>query len=64
MGLAVAPVAVNLSTLQFQSPGFVDAVAQVLGRARAAAGALLELELTERMLMDDLGEVKHRARAR
>ena len=61
-GLAVAPVAVNLSSVQFQSVGFVEAVAQVLaddGDVRQAAG-LLELELTERMLMDDLGEVKHR----
>ncbi len=62
MGLGIAPVAVNLSTVQFQSVGFVEAVAQVLaddGDARQAA-SLLELELTERMLMDDLGEVKHR----
>ena len=61
-GLGVAPVAVNLSTVQFQSVGFVEAVAQVLaddGDARQAA-SLLELELTERMLMDDIGEVKHR----
>jgi EAL domain-containing protein (putative c-di-GMP-specific phosphodiesterase class I) len=61
-GLAIAPVAVNLSTVQFQSVGFVEAVAQVLaddGDARQAA-SLLELELTERMLMDDLPEVKHR----
>ncbi len=61
-GLGIAPVAVNLSTVQFQSVGFVEAVAQVLaddGDARRAAG-LIELELTERMLMDDLGEVKHR----
>jgi diguanylate cyclase (GGDEF)-like protein/PAS domain S-box-containing protein len=62
MGLGIAPVAVNLSNVQFQSVGFVEAVAQVLaedGDARQAA-SLLELELTERMLMDDLGEVKHR----
>ncbi|MBX3605130.1 MAG: EAL domain-containing protein [Piscinibacter sp.] len=61
-GLAVAPVAVNLSTVQFQSVGFVEVVAQVLkdeGGHVAGAG-LLELELTERMLMDDLEEVKHR----
>jgi diguanylate cyclase (GGDEF)-like protein/PAS domain S-box-containing protein len=62
MGLAVAPVAVNLSTVQFQSVGFVEAVAQVLKDegGRVAGAGLLELELTERMLMDDLGEVKHR----
>ncbi|HJV62019.1 MAG TPA: bifunctional diguanylate cyclase/phosphodiesterase, partial [Albitalea sp.] len=56
MGLAVAPVAVNLSTMQFRSPGFNDSVAQVL-RDEGVDGRLIELELTERMLMDDLGEV-------
>ncbi len=61
-GLGVAPVAVNLSTVQFQSVGFVEAVAQVLKEEASPAlvAGLLELELTERMLMDDLGEVKHR----
>jgi EAL domain-containing protein (putative c-di-GMP-specific phosphodiesterase class I) len=59
MGLAVAPVAVNLSTVQFHSIGFIDAVAQVLPQDGIGDG-LLELELTERMLMDDLGEVKQR----
>lgn len=64
--LGVAPVAVNLSSVQFQSVGFVEAVAQVLGddgddgESLRSAAPLLELELTERMLMDDLGEVKHR----
>ncbi|HUG25021.1 EAL domain-containing protein [Piscinibacter sp.] len=56
MGLAVAPVAVNLSTMQFQSASFSDAVAQVL-REEGVDGHLIEVELTERMLMDDLAEV-------
>jgi diguanylate cyclase (GGDEF)-like protein/PAS domain S-box-containing protein len=55
-GLAVAPVAVNLSTMQFRSPGFIEMVAQVL-RDEGVDGHLIELELTERMLMDDLPEV-------
>jgi diguanylate cyclase (GGDEF)-like protein/PAS domain S-box-containing protein len=62
-GLPVTPVAVNLSTVQFQSAGFVEAVEQLLAGdmlAAPSAAGLLELELTERMLMDDLGEVKHR----
>jgi len=59
MGLAVAPVAVNLSSVQFHSIGFVEAVAQVLPSDGIGAG-MLELELTERMLMDDLVEVKQR----
>jgi len=56
-GVAV-PVAVNLSMLQFQAPGFADMVAQAL-EAAGADGSMLELELTERMLMSDLGEVRH-----
>jgi diguanylate cyclase (GGDEF)-like protein/PAS domain S-box-containing protein len=61
MGLNVAPVAVNLSTVQFHSIGFIDAVAQLLPRDGIGAGlGLIELELTERMLMDDLPEVKKR----
>jgi diguanylate cyclase (GGDEF)-like protein/PAS domain S-box-containing protein len=59
MGLGVAPVAVNLSSVQFHSMGFVEAVAQVLPPGGLPEG-MLELELTERMLMDDLGEVKQR----
>ncbi|HZT56627.1 MAG TPA: EAL domain-containing protein, partial [Burkholderiaceae bacterium] len=59
MGLGVAPVAVNLSSVQFHSIGFLEGVAQVLPSDGIGAG-LLELELTERMLIDDLVEVKQR----
>jgi EAL domain-containing protein (putative c-di-GMP-specific phosphodiesterase class I) len=55
-GLRVAPVAVNLSSMQFQSAQFVESVAQVL-REEGVDGSLIELELTERMLMDDLADV-------
>ena len=51
------PVAVNLSTMQFRALDFVDSLAQVL-REERVPGAWLELELTERMLMDDLGAVR------
>ena len=57
MGLGVDLVAVNLSTIQFQSVGFVEAVAAMLP---AGCGGLIEIELTERMLMDDLPAVKER----
>jgi diguanylate cyclase (GGDEF)-like protein/PAS domain S-box-containing protein len=50
------PIAVNLAMAQFRVPDFVDQVARVL-REEGIAGELLELELTERMLMDDLDEV-------
>ena len=59
MGLGVAPVAVNLAGVQFQAQGFVDAMAQVLPPEVRGKG-LIELELTERMLMDDLPRVKDR----
>jgi diguanylate cyclase (GGDEF)-like protein/PAS domain S-box-containing protein len=53
LGLLNVPMAVNLSTLQFQAPGFVEGVQRALEQA-GARGAMLELELTERMLMDDV----------
>ena len=57
LGLIDVPVAVNLSSMQFRANGFVDAVAEVL-REEGVPGHWLELELTERMLMDDVGDVK------
>jgi diguanylate cyclase (GGDEF)-like protein/PAS domain S-box-containing protein len=51
------PVAVNVTPLQFRAAGFVDDVEQVLQEA-AADGRLLEIEITERMLMDDLPIVR------
>jgi len=49
-------VAVNLSTLQFQTPNFVDSIQVLLAETGLPAG-WLELELTERMLMDDMPRV-------
>ena len=51
-GLAPVPVAVNLSALQFQAANFVATIEAALMEA-GATGAMLELELTERMLMHD-----------
>ena len=56
-GLARVPVAVNLSTLQFQARGFVETVERALAQA-GARGHMLELELTERMLMEDVASVR------
>jgi diguanylate cyclase (GGDEF)-like protein/PAS domain S-box-containing protein len=56
------PVSVNLSLLQLRDPGFVDSVAAALAEA-GIAGALLEVEITERMLMDDLDAVRERLQA-
>jgi diguanylate cyclase (GGDEF)-like protein/PAS domain S-box-containing protein len=55
-GLGVGAVAVNLSTMQFQARDFSESVAQLL-REVGIEGRLIELELTERMLMDDLPAV-------
>jgi diguanylate cyclase (GGDEF)-like protein/PAS domain S-box-containing protein len=59
MGLPVMPVAVNLAGVQFHANGFVEAIAAVLPPGEARHG-LIELELTERMLMDDLPQVRKR----
>ena len=56
-GWPALPVAVNLSTQQFQTPAFADAVEAVLAET-GATGGQLELELTERMLMEDQDAVR------
>jgi diguanylate cyclase (GGDEF)-like protein/PAS domain S-box-containing protein len=50
------PMAVNISPLQFQGPGFVASIEKALDDA-GASGAMLELEITERMLMQDASDV-------
>jgi EAL domain-containing protein (putative c-di-GMP-specific phosphodiesterase class I) len=58
-------VAVNLSALEFQAGDFVESVQRLL-QEEGADGHLLELELTERMLMEDLSLVRsslHRLQA-
>lgn len=52
-GVAAVPIAVNLSAMQFRLSSFADTVAEVLDEVDVP-GAWLELELTERMLMDDI----------
>jgi diguanylate cyclase (GGDEF)-like protein/PAS domain S-box-containing protein len=56
---AEVPVAVNLSSMQFQTSGFTALIEQLL-HEEGVDGSLIELELTERMLMDDLPEVKRK----
>ena len=55
-------VAVNVSALQFQQADFVDRVAAAL-RDADLPGALLELELTESILVRDAGEALQRLHA-
>jgi len=52
-GLAEVPIAVNLSSMQFRLDGFAASVAKIL-HEEDVPGSWLELELTERMLMDDV----------
>lgn len=56
------PVAVNVSALQFQQAGFVEHVALAL-RDAALPASLLELELTEGVLLGDADEALKRMRA-
>ncbi len=49
------PVSVNVSALQFQQADFIDRVASVLSEHQLA-GELLELELTESILVQDADE--------
>lgn len=56
------PVAINVSALQFQQAQFVDRVAAVLA-VSGLPPALLELELTESILVRDAEEALHRLQA-
>ena len=55
-------ISVNVSALQFQQADFVERVAAVLAEARLPA-TLLELELTESILIRDADEALQRLRA-
>ena len=54
-GSSAPRVAVNVSAVQFAEPGFVEAVERLLALARLEPG-LLELEITDTMLMRDADE--------
>jgi EAL domain-containing protein (putative c-di-GMP-specific phosphodiesterase class I) len=55
-------VSVNVSAVQFQQPGFVDGVAEVLKEARLPP-EWLELELTESILIQDAKDAMQRLQA-
>ena len=55
-GLPAVPVAVNLSPRQFAHQHVVDMVSDTLRRTRLDA-SMLELEVTESVLMDHMGDV-------
>ena len=60
-GMAV-PIAINVSALQFQQNHFVDRVASVLA-VSGLPPQMLELELTESILVRDAQEALHRLQA-
>jgi diguanylate cyclase (GGDEF)-like protein/PAS domain S-box-containing protein len=51
------PVSINLSSLQLRDPRFAETVQAALAEA-GLPGRLLEVEITERMLMDDTDAVR------
>ena len=53
LGLAVPRVSVNVSAIQLRQPDFIEAVLQALA---AADRTLLDLEITESVLVDDIEE--------
>ncbi len=55
-GLLKVAVAVNVSPLQFRNPGFGASIEKVLADS-GATGSMLELEITEGMLMQDTAEI-------
>ena len=55
-------VSVNVSALQFRQPGFVEGVARVLAD-HGLPGRLLELELTESILIQDVEDTLSRVHA-
>ena len=58
-GLLVKRIAVNVSALQFARANFVDTVAAALS-STGFPPRLLELELTETLVLQDMGESIHR----
>src|SRR6266852_3515451 len=52
-GLPPLPIAVNVSAVEFREKGFVESVRMILSETGLAA-RYLKLELTERVLMDDV----------
>lgn len=58
-GLTDARIALNLSAVQFQAAGFVEGIERLLAE-EGASGHWLEFELSERLLMHDVPQVKQR----
>jgi EAL domain-containing protein (putative c-di-GMP-specific phosphodiesterase class I) len=57
LGIAVPRIAVNVSAIQLRQKDFVDSVLEAIGaEVRGARAPLIDLEITESVLMDDIEE--------
>ncbi|HZD21285.1 MAG TPA: EAL domain-containing protein, partial [Burkholderiales bacterium] len=57
LGIAVPRVAVNVSAIQLRQKDFVDSVLEAIGaEVRGGRAPLIDLEITESVLMDDIEE--------
>jgi diguanylate cyclase (GGDEF)-like protein len=57
LGIAVPRIAVNVSAIQLRQKDFVDSVLEAIGaEVRAGRAPLIDLEITESVLMDDIEE--------
>ena len=65
-GLRTPRIAVNVSTIQLQQKDFVDTVKSIIGESSASNGAPgggLDLEITESLIMRNIGEIIPRLKA-
>ena len=57
LGIAVPRIAVNVSAIQLRQKDFVDSVLEAIGaEVRGGRAPLIDLEITESVLMDDIEE--------
>ncbi len=56
-GIVLRHVAVNVSPRQLRDPGFVELVRRIMGNCKLA-GSSLQIEVTERLLMENVPEAK------
>jgi diguanylate cyclase (GGDEF)-like protein/PAS domain S-box-containing protein len=66
VGLRAPRIAVNVSAIQLQQKDFVDAVRSIIAESHASndlPGGGLDLEITESLIMRDIGEIVPRLKA-
>ena len=63
LGLTVPRTSVNVSALQLRQKDFVDSVLDALAQSDGAVAPLLDLEITESVLLDDIDESTRKLQA-